>query len=277
MGANDNAAHNGMPVILTDEVSCGSDDFYQTDEARALAASFERACFLHETAMVQGESPPYKYLMNATPPVLYAPSLSVNVIGITKNYISGEKVRPGDVMVVFKSSGWHANGASVIIKCCLERPDSLSVDCGCRTFGEEALIPTRSYVNLVEALTDGGIDVHAFLPMTGSGAGKPASDGRYFYKIDKWWDYGEFPPLMQFMVEFFGMTRNNLLQTFNCGGGYMAIMPRQDAERALHIASQTLILGEEGFHSGIVAGEVQEGNPGTYFGPWDIYLPPPGE
>jgi phosphoribosylformylglycinamidine cyclo-ligase len=275
MGGNDNGAHNGVPVVVTDEVSCGSDDFFQSPEAVALAASFERTLIAHNVALVQGESPAYKYLMNATLPVQYAPSLSVDVVGITTSYISGEKVRPGDVIVVFEAAGWHANGASVIIKACLNNPDILAQPCGKSTFGEQALIPTRSYINLVQALTSSGVDVHAFLPMTGSGVGKFASDSRYAYVIDNWWV--GLPPIMKFMYANLRMSQADVLSTFNCGAGYAAIMPKGEAERALYIASRTPIIGEEGYHSGLVAGKVLAGKAVTHFVPWDIYIPPPGE
>lgn len=279
MGANDNAAHGGMPVIVTDEVSCGLDGFFGTPQASALARSFERACVTAGCAMGQGESPAYKYLMNAAPPVEYAPSLSVCVIGIVapkRRFISGEKVRPGDVLIGFPSSGLHANGISPVIRRVMNLHDGFLTKLNGRTVGEEALIATRSYVGLVDALAKAEVNIHAFLPITGDGIGKLASDPRFHYIVHSWLDEDKIPPLFRFMREI-GMSEKNIAETFNNGIGYVAIVPQSEVQKVLDIGAKTRIDGENGSYDPIVIGEVGLGEAGTYFVPWDLHLPPPGK
>ena len=279
MGSNDNATHGAQSVILTDEVSCGIDEFFGSPMANALANSFERACVIAGCAMGQGESPAYKYLMQSFPPVEYAPSLSVCVIGIvppTKNYISGEQVRPGDVLIGFPSSGLHANGISPVIRRVLDLPDGFLTKLNGRTVGEECLIPTRSYSGLVEALLNADVNVHAFLPMTGDGIGKFASDDRFHYYIHSWPPEDEMPPLFRFMEEI-GMPSEGIAKTFNCGIGYVAIVPPNEIPKVMDIGCKTKIDGEEGYYNPMLIGAVEEGDAGTYFGPWNLHLPPPGK
>lgn len=278
MGANDNAAHGAMPVILTDEVSCGSDEFFGTPQAEALAGSFERACFVASCAMGQGESPAYRYLMNAVPPVKYAPSLSVCVIGIvpSRHHISGERVHPGDVLIGVPSSGLHANGISPVIRWIMKLPDGFLTKLNNRTVGEEALIPTRSYIGFVEALLENEVDVHAFLPITGDGIGKLASDPRFHYTVHSWLPEDKIPPLFRFMREI-GMPPKSIAETFNNGIGYVAIVPPVEVQKVLAIGAKTPIDGEAGNYDPMVIGKVEEGEAGTYFAPWSLHLLPPGK
>ncbi len=279
MGSNDNATHGAQSVILTDEVSCGVDEFFGSEPANALADSFERACVISGCSMGQGESPAYRYLMQSFPPVKYAPSLSVCVIGIVppgKKYISGEAVRPGDFLIGFPSSGLHANGISPVIRRVMELPEGFLTKLNGRTVGEECLIPTRSYSGLVEALIDADVDVHAFLPMTGDGIGKFASDDRFHYDVREWLPEEKMPPLFRFMEEI-GMPREGIAKTFNCGIGYVVIVPFHEVEKVFDIGNKTKIDGEEGFYNPTFLGEVEEGDAGTYFAPWGLNLPPPGK
>ncbi len=277
MGANDNAAHGGDPVLYMDEVSCGSDDFFQSPMAIALAGSFMQACRMASCALGQGESPAYRYLMNAEPPVEYAPSLSVCVVGLlnpASRFISGDRVAPGDILIGFPSSGLHANGISPIIRRVMQLPDGFLTKLNGWTVGQEALIPTRSYVGLVQALICAGIDIHGFLPVTGDGIGKLGVDKRHHFVVDNWVE--NIPPLFSFMREM-GMTRRDLAETFNCGIGYIAMVPPNEVDDVMRVGQQTQIDGETDNYDPIVIGHVEEGDPGTDFVPWGLHLPPPGE
>ena len=285
MGANDNAAQGGRPVIVTDEVSCGSDEFFETPQPTALSKSFEQACLMGKCALVHGESPAYKYLMKAEPPVEYAPSLSVNVVGIvepTVNFISGGHVRRHDIIIGTRASGLHANGISPVIKAVMALPNGFETECNGRTIGEEALIPTRSYLGFVNALLLAGIDIHAFLPMTGGGIAKFAADTRYHYKIDNWVPYDEMPALFRFMRQVCGLSIMDIIQTFNCGIGYAVIVPPCEVDKVLSVGSKTPIDGAEGLYNpivlGTVVGTVKKIKARVDFSSWNmrLSLPPPG-
>jgi len=136
-----------------------------------------------------------------------------------------------------------------------------------RTLGEEALIPTRSYVALVEALLEAGIHIHALLPGTGDGVGKIAFDKRPLsYRIRRW---VEVPPLFQFMREL-GVALEDCLKTFNWGIGFYIFVPEEGVEHILEIGQK---VGYELYD----LGEVEEGERCIVFEPEKITLPPPGE
>ena len=136
------------------------------------------------------------------------------------------------------------------------------------TFGEEALIPTRCYVGLIEILLKNEVDVHALLPGTGSGVGKVAFDHRpHTYRI---YDWPEVPPIFLFMREL-GVSERDCLTTFNWGVGYYVFVPGHEVSRVLTAAR---IAGYEALE----IGRVKDGDRRTVFEPIKgMVLPPPGE
>ncbi|OGI25794.1 MAG: hypothetical protein A3J76_01085 [Candidatus Moranbacteria bacterium RBG_13_45_13] len=278
MIVNDVIAQGAMPVIYTDEVAAGDSEWFQ-DEKRAvdLALGFENVCYRTGMAMPAGESPALRYLVNAAPPVKSAPSFSGSVTGIiapASRLVTGEKLRPGDSIIAVMSSGWHANGASLIIKRAMDLPEKFLTKLpNGKTLGEEALIPTKSYVALVEALQEVGVEIHALLPGTGSGVSKIAFDHRpCTYRIHTWLATDQIPLIMRYMLEI-GVSYEDCLTTFNWGAGYYLFVPSWQVEVVLQV----------GKNAGYViweAGRIEEGERQVIFEPPGhkrIVLPPPGD
>lgn len=279
MAVNDLIAQGALPVIYTDEVASGDSEWFM-DEKRShdLAEGFYLLCKLTGMALPAGESPALRYLVRAEAPVKSAPSLSGCVTGIIapKNRIvTGQKLQEGDHILAAPSSGIHANGISLVIKKALGLKDKFLTELSNgKTLGHEALIPTQSYVNLVETFLNENIDVHAYLPGTGGGLAKIAFDKRqFFYHIKDW--FGEIPPLFEFMVEECGVPLEDCLTTFNMGGGYYAFIPPEEVDRAIDVA-------HESFYNLVDVGIVEKGERKVVIDPFlfrkdELVLAPPGE
>lgn len=272
MAVNDVIAQGALPVVYTDEVAVG-DSAWFGDERRAadLAQGFYEICEEVGMALPAGESPALRYLIKPEPPVTAAPSLSGCVTGIIaprERLITGSNLAPGDHIIAAASSGLHANGISLVIKKALELKDSfLTMLPTGRTLGEEALIPTRSYVALVETLLAHEVAVHALLPGTGDGVGKLAYDKRPFtYRIHSWLSV---PPLFTYFREAIGLPLQDCLKTFNWGAGYYLFVPESEAERVC-------ALGREAGYELMDVGVVAEGERCVVFEPEGVTLPPPG-
>jgi len=272
MAANDVIAQGAMPVVYTDEVAAGDSEWFE-DEKRSkdLASGYFRICEMAGMALPAGESPALRYLIKAEPPVKSAPSLSGCVTGIIapgSRIITGEKLGLGDHIVGVTSSGLHSNGISLVIKRAMALPEKFLTKLpNGNTLGEEALIPTRSYVALIEALLEAEVDIHALLPGTGSGVSKVAFDSRPFaYRIHTW---VEVPPLFQFMREI-GVSLEDCVTTFNWGIGYYIFVPSGEVER-------TIGIGSKAGYQLVDLGRVEEGERKVIFEPEGITLPPPGE
>ncbi|MBI4085968.1 MAG: hypothetical protein HY433_01845 [Candidatus Liptonbacteria bacterium] len=272
MATNDVIAQGAMPVVFTDEVAVG-DSAWFADEKRAsdLAEGYFKICKEVGMALPAGESPALRYLLKPEPPVKSAPSLSGCVTGIIapkERIITGKKLKPGCRIIGVTSSGIHANGISLLIKRALELPDKFLTKLpNGKTLGEEALIPTRSYVALIEALQKENVEMCALLPGTGDGVGKLAFDKRQFtYRIHTWTNV---PVIFQFMSEI-GVSLQDCLKTFNWGIGYYIFVPPEEVGR-------TLSVGKQAGYELIDIGVVEEGKRQVIFRPENIVLLPPGE
>jgi phosphoribosylformylglycinamidine cyclo-ligase len=273
MVVNDVIAQGAMPVVFTDQIEADSSDWY-ADEKRAadLAEGFYQVCKLVGMAMPAGESASLSYIIQPKPPVKHVVSLSGSVTGIVspvESLISGKKLAAGDHIIGATSSGLHSNGISLVIKKALELPDQfLTKMPSGRTLGEEALIPTRSYVALIEPLLKHGVDIHALLPATGDGVGKLAFDKRNFqYRIHSW---VKAPPLFEFYRQIIGIPLEDCLKTFNWGIGYYIFVAPAALERLLHI-------GQEAGYELLDLGVVEDGPRQVIFEPENIILAPPGQ
>ncbi len=272
MAANDLICQGALPVVYEDEVAVGDSDWFQ-DELRSsvLAESFYKGCEMCGMALAAGESPALRYLIKAESPVKSAPSLSGTVTGIIapkSRLIRGNELQKGDIIIGATSSGLHANGISLLIKRSIALPDQfLTPLTNGKMLGEEALIPTRSYVQLVEALLEASINIHALLPGTGDGVGKIAYDYRPFtYRIKNWPDV---PLLFQFMREL-GVSLEDCLKTFNWGIGFYIFVAENEQDRVLEV-------GKNAGYELYVLGQVEEGERKVIFEPENLILPPPGQ
>jgi phosphoribosylformylglycinamidine cyclo-ligase len=268
MAANDVICQGALPVVFTDEVAAGDSEWFADEKRSAdLAESFYRACEVCGMALPAGESPALRYLVKAEPPVRSAPSLSGSVAGLIAprdRIVTGEKLAVGDRIIGAPSSGLHANGVSLVIRQALALKDKfLHLLPNGRTLGEEALIPTRSYVGLVEELLGERIEIHSLLGGTGGGIAKIAYAKKPFrYRVERW--VAEIPPLFQFMRES-GVSLRDCLTTFNWGMGFYIFVPEKDAGR-------TIEAGRKAGHDLIDLGRVEAGERSVVFEPEKLTL-----
>lgn len=272
MAVNDVIAQGAMPVVFTDEVAVGDASWF-ADEKRAhdLAEGYFKICEEVGMALPAGESPALRYLMKSEEPVKSAPSLSGCVTGIIapkEKLVTGKNLKPGCHIIGVTSSGIHANGISLLIKKALELPDKFLTKLpNGKTLGEEALIPTRSYVALVEALQKENVETCALLPGTGDGIGKLAFDKREFtYRIHAW---AKVPVIFEFVREL-GVPLQDCLKTFNWGIGYYIFVLPEEVER-------TLSVGVRAGYELLDLGVVEEGKRQVIFESENMILLPPGE
>jgi phosphoribosylformylglycinamidine cyclo-ligase len=273
MCANDCLAQGAMPVVFTDHIEASSSEWF-ADEKRAkdLASGFLKICEEVGMALPAGESAPLKYIIKPEPPVKHAASFSGAVTGsiAPKDKLStGKDLRAGDHIIAVASSGIHSNGISLVIKKTMELPEQFLTKLpNGNTLGEEALIPTRSYVRLIETLQQNNVKIHALLPGTGDGVGKIAFDKRPFqYRIHSWLTI---PPLMQYFKEQINMPLQDCLKTFNWGAGYYLFVPAEESGKILK-------LGKEAGYELADVGVVEDGKRQTIFEPENIILNPPGQ
>jgi phosphoribosylformylglycinamidine cyclo-ligase len=263
MAVNDFIVTGGVAFGYTSEVASATDQWYE-DELRGqeLYDGYYLECETDGLAILGGESPALPLLLNSQGYVQDSPSFSGCVIGFYPP--ERRAVRPGrpmigDTILGELSSGLHSNGSTLLVRRSAQLQDGFltRLPSG-TTFGEAVLVPTKSYVGLVNALLDADIDVHAFQPITGGGVGKIAFEKQPMtYRIQDW---VEVPELFQFIEETLGISKKGMLETFNCGIGYVVFVDSDDKYEAIDAAAKA---GREL----VPLGKVEEGPRRVIFGP----------
>lgn len=162
--------------------------------------------------------------------------------------IDGGKVAEGDVVIGLASSGVHSNGFSLVRRLISENNLLLTDTLDGRMLGEVLLTPTVIYVEPVKQAVS-TVPVRAFAHITGGGlpgnltrvipdglAAKVSMSSRARLPVFDW-------------IQATGnLSDEEMLQTFNCGIGMVAIAPEEsEAELRKVIESngvQTEVIGE---------------------------------
>ncbi|MBQ7738975.1 MAG: phosphoribosylformylglycinamidine cyclo-ligase [Desulfovibrionaceae bacterium] len=230
MSANDILVQGALPLFFLDYFSTGKLDL---DIAETVIKGVSQGCKLAECALLGGET--------AEMPDMYAPGeydLAGFCVGIVDNakLIDGSSIRVGDAIVGIASSGIHSNGYSLVRKIVeqndLKLADPFPLD-NSQTLGEVLLTPTRIYVETVRHLLR-DMEIKGMAHITGGGfydniprtlPERIAAD----IKFDSW----DMPPIFTWLKDTGNLTWPEMLQIFNCGIGYILILPAEQAEEAV--------------------------------------------
>jgi phosphoribosylformylglycinamidine cyclo-ligase len=222
MCVNDIVVQGAEPLFFLDYYASAKLD---VDAAARVIQGIARACKESGCALIGGET--------AEMPGLYAQGdfdlAGFSVGAVERGHVlprTSEMV-PGDVLIGVASSGVHSNGYSLVRK--LVEKSGLPWDAeapfapGVR-LGEALLAPTRLYVkSALEALRVGG--VKGFAHITGGGitenlprALPPGLDADV--NLDCWTPL----PVFGWLAKQGAVTPEEMLRTFNCGIGLVAVV-----------------------------------------------------
>ncbi len=225
MCVNDLVCQGAEPLFFLDYFATGKLD---VAEAAAVVGGIAEGCKQSNSALVGGET--------AEMPGMYAKGdfdlagFSVGAMERGNSLPSG--VQAGDVLLGLASSGVHSNGYSLVRKIVetsglgWESPSPF----GLGTLGAALLAPTRLYVRSgLAAHRAGGL--HALAHITGGGLTEnlpralPEGLGA---KVDlgAW----ALPPVLKWLADQAGLAQSELLKTFNCGIGMVAIVAPDRAD-----------------------------------------------
>ncbi|MDZ4676644.1 MAG: phosphoribosylformylglycinamidine cyclo-ligase [Oligoflexia bacterium] len=218
-----------VAMCVNDMITCGADplfflDYYasgklQLSQAQALLKGIMEGLKQSDCTLVGGET--------AEMPGVYAKDdydcagFSVGVVDEDK-VIDGKNLNIGDVAIGISSSGFHSNGFSLLRK--LYEKD----------FKEHAnvlMTPTRIYVGLVKTLKE-KIKIKAMAHITGGGVlGNVPRVMQEFtaLKTQRW----PWPDTFAEVQRRSGLSAKQMLETLNCGIGYVIFVSTQDAKTVI--------------------------------------------
>ena len=225
MCVNDLVCQGAEPLFFLDYFATGKLDI---DEAAAVVSGIAEGCKQSNSALVGGET--------AEMPGMYAKGdfdlagFSVGAMERGSSLPSG--VQSGDVLLGLASSGVHSNGYSLVRKIVAQAGLSWesASPFGEGTLGKALLAPTKLYVRSgLAAHRAGGL--HALAHITGGGLTEnlpralPAGLGAEV-DLTAW----ALPPVIKWLADQAGLEQSELLKTFNCGLGMIAIVAASEAD-----------------------------------------------
>ncbi len=245
MCVNDVACAGGEPLFFLDYIACGKN---VPEKIATIVSGVAEGCVQAGCALVGGETAEHPGLM---------PEDEYDLAGFSvgacdgKDLITGEELKPGDVLIGIASSGVHSNGFSLvrnIFEMSKENLTRFYPELGA-TLGEVLLAPTRIYVKALKSAKEAGVRIHACSHITGGGfyenVPRMLKDGiRAVVKKDSY----EVPAIFRLMAEQGEVSEYVMYNTFNMGVGMMVAVDPADVEktlRAFEAAGETcFVIGE---------------------------------
>ncbi|WP_449149260.1 phosphoribosylformylglycinamidine cyclo-ligase [Stomatobaculum sp.] len=245
MCVNDVACAGGEPLFFLDYIACGKN---VPEKIATIVSGVAEGCVQAGCALVGGETAEHPGLM---PEDEY--DLAGFSVGVCdrKDLITGEELKPGDVLIGIASSGVHSNGFSLvrnIFEMSKENLTRFYPELGA-PLGEVLLAPTRIYVKALKSAKEAGVRIHACSHITGGGfyenVPRMLKDGiRAVVKKDSY----EVPAIFRLMAEKGEVSEHVMYNTFNMGVGMMVAVDPADVEktlRAFEAAGETcFVIGE---------------------------------
>ncbi|HXW70327.1 MAG TPA: phosphoribosylformylglycinamidine cyclo-ligase [Methylocella sp.] len=227
MCVNDLVVQGAEPLFFLDYYATGKLD---GECAAAVIAGIARGCIEAGAALIGGET--------AEMPGLYAGS-DYDLAGFAVGAVEREKllprpdIKPGDVLLGLPSSGLHSNGFSLVRKVLAEASLGLSSPAPFapqKKLAEALLAPTRIYVKiLLQTLAEtNGIKALAHI----TGGGLPENLPRVLPDgLEAAIEASKLPlqPVFRWLASTGGIGEIEMLRTFNCGIGMVAVVDKTQA------------------------------------------------
>jgi phosphoribosylformylglycinamidine cyclo-ligase len=232
MIVNDMITLGALPVAVAMHLAAGSSDWFRDEvRARDLILGWKHACDLARCAWGGGETPALSGLVERDSVVLAG-----SAIGIVKpkGRLIKANIQAGDAIVLFESSGIHANGLTLARAIAEKLPHGyLTLMQGGRSYGEALLDPTYIYVGVVEDCLDRRIDIHYAVNITGHGWRKLMRASESFaYVVDT---LPALPQVFGFIQEHGEVDDAEAYGNFNMGAGFAVYVPATDVDGVLEV------------------------------------------
>ena len=236
MAVNDLITVGATPLVVQAYWAAGGSDWFgDAPRAQALVAGWKKACDTCGVAWGGGETPALAGIVESGRIDLAA--ACTGIVQPKERLSLGEKLGPGDAIVLLGSSGIHANGLSLARKLAERLPRGyLSEVTPGLGYGEALLAPTTLYSPVTEALWAAGIRVHYAANITGHGWRKLLRHpGRFTYRIHT---VPPVPPVLQFIAREAGHDAAEAYGTLNMGAGFALFLPAAQAGAAMAVAER---------------------------------------
>ncbi len=228
MCVNDLVVQGAEPLFFLDYFATGKLD---PDQGALIVEGIAEGCRQAGCALIGGET--------AEMPGLYSGGdydLAGFAVGAAErgSLLPRKDLEAGDVLIGLASSGAHSNGFSLVRRIVeisgLNWSDAAPFDTS-KPLGEALLTPTRIYVKSLLATLKAGSGIKALAHITGGGF--PDNIPRVLpdnLAAEVELSAIPVPPVFSWLAKTGGVAPNEMLRTFNCGIGMIAVVEAQAAE-----------------------------------------------
>jgi phosphoribosylformylglycinamidine cyclo-ligase len=234
MAINDLITVGATPLVVQAYWAAGGSAWFKdAARAQALVAGWKAACDTCQVAWGGGETPALAGIVEDGRIDLAASC--TGLVNPKARLSLGEKLGPGDAIVLLGASGIHANGLSLARKVAERLPRGYLTEISPGlSYGEALLAPTTLYSPVTEALWTAGVAVHYAANITGHGWRKLLRHPKPLaYRIHT---VPPVPPVLKFLAEQAGHDAEEAYGTFNMGAGFALFVPQADAQRAVEVS-----------------------------------------
>ncbi len=234
MAINDLITVGATPLVVQAYWAAGGSEWFaDAQRSRSLVEGWKRACDVCQVAWGGGETPALAGIV-AEGRIDLAASCT-GLINPKERLSVGDKLAPGDAIVLLGSSGIHANGLSLARKLVERLPQGYltEVEPGL-TYGDALLAPTTLYSPVTEALFRAGITPHYCANITGHGWRKllrhPAAHRYRIHTVP------DVPTVLRFIQRHAHHDDREAYSTLNMGAGFALFVKAADAQRTVEVA-----------------------------------------
>ena len=230
MCVNDIVCAGAEPLFFLDYIACGKN---YPEKIATIVAGVAEGCKQSGAALIGGETAEHPGLM---PEEEY--DLAGFAVGVAdeKDLITGENIRPGDVLIGMASSGVHSNGFSLVRKVFEMTKESLDTyydELG-KTLGEALIAPTRIYVKALQNVKAAGVRMKGCSHITGGGfyenIPRMLPDG--VCAVVRKDSYGV-PAIFKLLQEKGQIEEKMMYNTYNMGIGMVVAVDPADADKTM--------------------------------------------
>jgi phosphoribosylformylglycinamidine cyclo-ligase len=244
LGKYDTIGEDLVAMVVDDLVVCGAEPLFMTDyiavgkvipeRIAEIVAGIARGCEKANTALIGGETAEHPGLLDHDEfDIAGAATGAVDA----DELLSADQVRKGDVIIAMPSSGFHANGFSLVRH--IIKTKKLSLEAHVSEYGKSSgevfLTPTEIYtldcLALIKVLEK---NLRTFSHITGGGIAENTArvipqglSARY--DRSTW----SLPVEMEYMAAIGGVPQGDMERTWNCGIGMVAIVDPSVADLAI--------------------------------------------
>ena len=244
LGKYDTIGEDLVAMVVDDLVVCGAEPLFMTDyiavgkvipeRIAEIVAGIARGCEKANTALVGGETAEHPGLLDDDE--FDIAGAATGAVDADK-LLSADQVRAGDVIIAMPSSGFHANGFSLVRH--IIKTKKLSLEAHVSEYGKSSgevfLTPTEIYtldcLALIKVLEK---NLRTFSHITGGGIAENTArvipqglSARY--DRSTW----SLPVEMEYMAALGGVPQGDMERTWNCGIGMVAIVDPSVADLAM--------------------------------------------